>query len=95
MKSKSGKRKTVSKVFTIIAILFLIIIVAAVIFFMEIGDWGDRSLRAESFVLTSFAGAEPMEVTLTAEDKEKDFLYLYNSLKNGCPQAGAEVNVFI
>lgn len=92
MKNSTGKRGIISKVLTVIALLFLIIIVTAVIFFMEIGDWGDRSLRAESFVLTSFAGAEPMEVTLTAEDKEKDFLYLYNSLKNGCPQAGAEVN---
>lgn len=92
MKSKSGKSKIISKVFIIIAVLFLIIIAAAVLFFKEVGDSCDKSMQAESFVLTSFAGAEPMEVTLTAEDKEEDFLYLYNSLKNGCPQAGVKVN---
>lgn len=92
MKSRSGKRKTTSKVFKIIAILFLIIIVAAVLFFKELSDNYDKSMRAGSLVLTSFADAEPMEVTLTAEDKEEDFLYLYNSLKNGCPQAGIKVN---
>lgn len=92
MKSRSGKRKTTSKVFTIIVIFFLIIIVAVVLFFKELGDSYDKSMRAGSLVLTSFAGAEPMEVTLTAEDKEEDFLYLYNSLKNGCPQAGIKVN---
>lgn len=92
MKNSTGKRKTISKVFTIIAILFLIIVVTAVLFFMKLGDWYNSCMQAESLVLTSYANAEPMEVILTAEDKEEDFLYLYNSLKNGCPQAGIKVN---
>ena len=92
MKTQSVKRKIISKVFKIVLILFLILIAVVVLFIKEINNWGDKSMRAGSLVLTSYANAEPMEVTLTAEDKEEDFLYLYNSLKNGCPQAGIKVN---
>ncbi|MDE7289029.1 MAG: hypothetical protein K2N71_05960 [Oscillospiraceae bacterium] len=92
MKGKSGKRRIFSRVLKIFIVLILILIVAAVLFFKELGDSYDKSMRAESLVLTSFADAEPMEVTLTAEDKEEDFLYLYNSLETGCPQAGIKVN---
>lgn len=92
MKSKSGKRGIISKIFTAFAVLILLLVVAVVLFFKEVGDWGDKCMQAESFAITSFAGAEPMEVTLTAEDKEEDFLYFYDSLKTGCPQAGVKVN---
>lgn len=90
--AKGGKRRILSKALKIFLVLFLIIIIVVVLFFMKVGEWGDKSMQAESFAITSFAGAEPIEVTLTAEDKEEDFLYLYNSLKKGCPQAGIKVN---
>lgn len=90
--SKHGKRKIFSKFFIIIIILFLIITVTILYFAAEISNFVDSSMQAESFAITYFAGAEPMEVTLTAENKEEDFWYLYNSLKNGCPQAGTKVN---
>lgn len=89
---KGKKRRIMFKMLKIFLVLFVILIAMVVLFIKEINNWGDRSMQAGSLVLTSFADAEPMEVTLTADDKEEDFLYLFNSLENGCPQAGIEVN---
>ncbi len=90
--SNGGKRKMFFKLFKIFIVLILLLIAVAVLFFIKLDDWYNSCMQAESLVLTSYANAKPMEVTLTAEDKEEDFLYLYNSLKKGCPQAGIKVN---
>ncbi len=90
--SNGGKRKMLFKLFKIFIVLILLLIAVAVLFFIKLDDWYNSCMQAESLVLTSYANAKPMEVTLTAEDKEEDFLYLYNSLKKGCPQAGIKVN---
>lgn len=84
--------KAVSVIIVIIPITAVIFLISMIYIAKLTEDYTLKCERADSVAFTDFRNAEPVEVTLTLEEKEQDFLYLYDSLKNGSPGASVKVN---
>ena len=91
-KKKSRFHKAVSLILKIIACLIIAVIGGFIFMVVQLNKYSDDSRKAESLLLTEFENPVPCEISLTADDKEKDFIYLYRSLKKGCPGAYIEIN---
>lgn len=86
------KKHKLRNVFLILLLIICIAVAFTVYVSVSMADFIDKVHLADSLAITAFQDAEPTEVILTAEDKERDFLHLYKSLKKGCPGANIKVN---
>ena len=91
-----GKKRKLPKAGSVIVRLILIMIVVILISVVCIAKITENHTEkfnlADSTALLNFKNAEPIEATLTQKQKKQDFLYLYDTLKEGCPSASVEVN---
>ncbi len=84
--------KVISVIVRLILIMIVVILIGGFCIAKTIENHTAKFNLADSTALLNYKNAEPIEVTLTQEQKEQDFLYLYDSLKKGCPGASIEVN---
>ncbi len=92
LKKKRKLPKAVTVIIRIILIMVIVLIAVAIYGAKSIENHVSKFEQADSTAILDFKNAKPIEVTLTLEEKKQDFLYLYNSLKKGCPGASVEVN---
>lgn len=84
--------KAVSVIVRLILIMIVVILIGGFCIAKITENHTEKFSRADSTAFLDFKNAEPIEVTLTQEQKKQDFLYLYDTLKKGCPGASVEVN---